>query len=143
MSVEVKIAMEHNPVDAGLERIGEPSSFACPECHGVLLQLKEGTRTRFRCHTGHAYSVNSLLAAIGEGDRGGDVDCCPRARGGSAADGAHGGTRAGARSRRSQTVVPTCRRSQRQSEVIRQLLIDRDPLPAETKEKGRPTGSTP
>jgi two-component system chemotaxis response regulator CheB len=67
LKVEVKIAMEHNPIDAGLEQIGEPSSFACPECHGVLLQLKEGTRTRFRCHTGHAYSIGSLLAAIGEG----------------------------------------------------------------------------
>jgi two-component system, chemotaxis family, protein-glutamate methylesterase/glutaminase len=66
MEVEVKIAKEHNPVDAGLERIGEPSSFACPECHGVLLQLKEGGRMRFRCHTGHAYSLDSLLAEIGE-----------------------------------------------------------------------------
>jgi two-component system chemotaxis response regulator CheB len=67
MKIEVNIAMQDNPLEAGLERIGEPSSFACPECHGVLLQLKEGTRTRFRCHTGHAYSVASLLAAISEG----------------------------------------------------------------------------
>jgi two-component system chemotaxis response regulator CheB len=67
LHVEVKIAMEHNPIEAGLERIGTPSKFACPECHGVLLELKEGTRTKFRCHTGHAYSVASLLAAIGEG----------------------------------------------------------------------------
>ena len=67
LKVEVKIAMEHNPIDAGLERIGKPSRFACPECHGVLLELKEGTRTKFRCHTGHAYSIASLLAAIAEG----------------------------------------------------------------------------
>jgi two-component system, chemotaxis family, protein-glutamate methylesterase/glutaminase len=67
LQIEVKIAMEQNPIDAGLEGIGVPSSFACPECHGVLLQLKEGSRTRFRCHTGHAYSVASLLAAIREG----------------------------------------------------------------------------
>ena len=33
----------------------------------MLLQLKEGTLTRFRCHTGHAYSVASLLAAIDDG----------------------------------------------------------------------------
>jgi two-component system, chemotaxis family, protein-glutamate methylesterase/glutaminase len=67
IEVEVKIAKEENPVDAGLEVICTPSSFACPECHGVLLQLDEGGRIRFRCHTGHAYSVDSLLAAIGEG----------------------------------------------------------------------------
>jgi two-component system chemotaxis response regulator CheB len=67
LEVEVKIAKEHNAIDAGLLEVGEPSSFACPECHGVLLRLKEGGRLRFRCHTGHAYSMDSLLAAIGGG----------------------------------------------------------------------------
>ena len=47
--------------------LGEPSTIACPECHGVLLQLKEGGRLRFRGHTGHAYSAESLLAEINEG----------------------------------------------------------------------------
>ena len=47
--------------------MGEPSTFACPECHGVLLQMKEGGRVRFRCHTGHAYSVESLMAEMSEG----------------------------------------------------------------------------
>ncbi len=67
VEVEVKIAKEHNPVDAGLEQLGEPSPFACPECHGVLLQFKDRSRLRFRCHTGHAYSVDSLVAAVSEG----------------------------------------------------------------------------
>jgi two-component system chemotaxis response regulator CheB len=66
VEIEVKIAKEHNPVDAGLERIGEPSPFACPECHGVLLQVEDANRIRFRCHTGHAYSANSLVAAVSE-----------------------------------------------------------------------------
>ncbi|MDF2439349.1 MAG: two-component system, chemotaxis family, protein-glutamate methylesterase/glutaminase, partial [Abditibacteriota bacterium] len=35
-----------------------------PECHGVLLQIKEGSHTRFRCHTGHAFSLNVLLGEI-------------------------------------------------------------------------------
>src|SRR4029079_15243193 len=30
-------------------------------------QLKEGSRIRFRCHTGHAYSIDSLVAAISDG----------------------------------------------------------------------------
>lgn len=67
LEIEVKIAKEHNALDAGLARIGSPSSFACPECHGVLLELKDGTHSRFRCHTGHAYSPESLVAAIAEG----------------------------------------------------------------------------
>jgi len=67
VEVEVKIAKAHNPIEAGLEQLGKPSPFACPECHGVLLQLDDESRIRFRCHTGHAYSVESLVAAIGEG----------------------------------------------------------------------------
>jgi two-component system chemotaxis response regulator CheB len=67
LEVELKIAKEENAVTAGLERLGEPSPFACPDCHGVLLQLKEGGRIRFRCHTGHAYSAETLLAGVSEG----------------------------------------------------------------------------
>ena len=44
--------------------IAEPSMFACPECHGVLLRLKQAHPARFRCHTGHAYSSVSLAAAF-------------------------------------------------------------------------------
>ena len=42
VAMEVKIAMEGNPIDLGLERLAKPSTFACPECHGVLLEFKEG-----------------------------------------------------------------------------------------------------
>jgi two-component system chemotaxis response regulator CheB len=66
LEVEVDIAKERDPLDAGLRRIAKPSTFACPECHGVLLQLEEGGRIRFRCHTGHAFSAETLLAAIDE-----------------------------------------------------------------------------
>jgi two-component system chemotaxis response regulator CheB len=67
LEIEVKIAKEQTALDAGVLKLGEPSNFACPECHGVLLQLREEKRIRFRCHTGHAYSVDSLLAEITEG----------------------------------------------------------------------------
>ena len=66
VEIEVNIAKEQKALDAGVLQLGEPSSYACPECHGVLLQMKEGTLFRFRCHTGHAYSVESLLADITE-----------------------------------------------------------------------------
>ena len=67
VEVEVKIAAGQNAVDAGVEEIGEPSRFACPECHGVLLRLKDQGPSRFRCHTGHAYSSKSLTAAVNDG----------------------------------------------------------------------------
>jgi two-component system chemotaxis response regulator CheB len=66
VEVEVEIAKEKNALDAGVERIAAPSSYACPECHGVLLQLADESLIRFRCHTGHAYSAESLLAALSE-----------------------------------------------------------------------------
>jgi two-component system chemotaxis response regulator CheB len=66
MDIEIRIAGEETALDAGVLTLGEPSNYACPECHGVLLQLKEESRIRFRCHTGHAYSVDSLLADVTE-----------------------------------------------------------------------------
>jgi two-component system chemotaxis response regulator CheB len=66
METEVKIAREDNALESGILKWGEPSLYACPECHGVLLQLKEGNNVRFRCHTGHAYSVDTLLAEFNE-----------------------------------------------------------------------------
>ena len=67
MTIEIKIAKEDFAMEAGVFKLGEPSVFACPECHGVLLKMIEGKRTRFRCHTGHAFSVDSLLVGITEG----------------------------------------------------------------------------
>jgi two-component system chemotaxis response regulator CheB len=66
VEIEVNIAKEQKALDAGVLQLGEPSNYACPECHGVLLQMKEGTLFRFRCHTGHAYSVESLLSDLTE-----------------------------------------------------------------------------
>lgn len=66
MDIEIRIAKEDTALDAGVLKLGEASNYACPECHGVLLQLKDGSRLRFRCHTGHAYSVDSLLSEITE-----------------------------------------------------------------------------
>jgi len=61
--VEVEIARERSPLDAGLASIAQPSIFTCPECSGVLLEL---TGKRYRCHTGHAYSAQSLAASLQE-----------------------------------------------------------------------------
>jgi two-component system, chemotaxis family, protein-glutamate methylesterase/glutaminase len=66
MEIENRIAGADNAIEAGVKKLGDPSSYACPECHGVLLQLKDEKPLRFRCHTGHAYSVQSLLAEISE-----------------------------------------------------------------------------
>ena len=66
VKIEVEIARENRAADAGVLRLGEPSYHACPECHGVLLQMKDATPLRFRCHTGHAYTLESLLSEMDE-----------------------------------------------------------------------------
>jgi two-component system chemotaxis response regulator CheB len=43
-------------------RSGHSSLYACPECGGVLWQLRENDVTHFQCHTGHTYSPQNLLA---------------------------------------------------------------------------------
>lgn len=53
---------------AGLERasmkseesLGELSPYNCPDCNGVLWEIEDGPMTRYRCHTGHAYTSASL-----------------------------------------------------------------------------------
>jgi two-component system, chemotaxis family, protein-glutamate methylesterase/glutaminase len=39
-----------------------PTKFSCPECNGVLSELREGTLLRFRCQIGHNFSPQSALA---------------------------------------------------------------------------------
>ena len=45
-----------------LKDIGKPSTFSCPDCGGVMFELDDKRPLRFRCHTGHAYSMLSLAA---------------------------------------------------------------------------------
>ena len=66
LEIETQIAMQSKGLQMGVMKLGEFSPFTCPECHGALLQIKNGAITRFRCHTGHAFSIDSLLAALGE-----------------------------------------------------------------------------
>lgn len=45
---------------------GEPSVFACPECHGSLWEVQEGEVLRYRCRVGHAYTSESLVSEMGD-----------------------------------------------------------------------------
>ncbi|MBD2121325.1 chemotaxis protein CheB [Trichocoleus sp. FACHB-262] len=62
--LEIQTAAEENALQLGIMKLGELSAFTCPECHGVLVKIKEGNITRFRCHTGHAFSANALLSEV-------------------------------------------------------------------------------
>lgn len=64
--IEIRIAAEENAFEMGINELGEASNFSCPDCHGVMRRLKQGNILRFRCHTGHAYSSETLLATLSE-----------------------------------------------------------------------------
>lgn len=48
------------------ERSGELTTFSCPECGGVLWQVRESEPPSFRCHVGHAYGAEHLLTQQSE-----------------------------------------------------------------------------
>lgn len=48
-----------------LRSIAAPSTFVCPDCSGSLWQIHEAAPPRYRCHTGHAYSLLSLQDQLG------------------------------------------------------------------------------
>ena len=45
------------------DRLGEPSVFVCPECHGPLWEIEDGPMLRYRCHTGHAFTADIMMEA--------------------------------------------------------------------------------
>jgi two-component system chemotaxis response regulator CheB len=62
MAAETEIGLRGHALDNGVLNLGKPSPNACPECHGSLVEIREGSIARYRCHTGHSYSLRSLLA---------------------------------------------------------------------------------
>ena len=48
------------------EKSGEPSEFACPECHGVLWEERNGELVRYRCRVGHAYTESALSGEMSQ-----------------------------------------------------------------------------
>jgi two-component system chemotaxis response regulator CheB len=48
------------------QMLGQVSPFTCPECHGALWEIRDGPMLRFRCHVGHAFAADAVLASQGE-----------------------------------------------------------------------------
>ncbi len=49
-----------------IREFGTPSIFTCPECHGALMRVRGDNPVRYRCHTGHAYTADTLLSELRE-----------------------------------------------------------------------------
>ena len=64
LGLESRLAAGASRREDAVYQLGQPSRYACPECHGVLAEIQEGSLIRFRCHTGHGYSMQTLAAAL-------------------------------------------------------------------------------
>lgn len=70
-ALEKEVAMvnqEYEPdqMIQAVNDIGSISMFTCPECQGSLWEIKDGELLRYRCHVGHAFSIESLDVEHGE-----------------------------------------------------------------------------
>jgi two-component system chemotaxis response regulator CheB len=66
LKVETNISRLEESEMRDVERIGELSAFTCPDCKGALWEIRDGDLLRFRCHVGHAFSAESLIAGQSE-----------------------------------------------------------------------------
>lgn len=64
--IEAKIARRVLSDLPSVESLGEQVPFNCPDCGGVLWQVKAEELLRYRCHTGHAFTSAVLLAEQSE-----------------------------------------------------------------------------
>lgn len=55
--------LEGHDMIANLAAMADPSTLTCPDCGGGLWELKERNPLRYRCHTGHAFTAQSLAHA--------------------------------------------------------------------------------
>lgn len=64
--LEIEIAGGARLGSAMLRQIADPSSISCPDCQGVLSEVRDERPLRFRCQIGHAYTAEVLAARSDE-----------------------------------------------------------------------------
>ncbi|CAG5070682.1 Protein-glutamate methylesterase/protein-glutamine glutaminase [Dyadobacter sp. CECT 9623] len=64
IKAEIEVAAQKNALLKGINKMGEKTDLTCPDCGGVLTGFEEGSKIRYRCHTGHAFSQGALWSGI-------------------------------------------------------------------------------
>ena len=55
-----------NAIEHPEQHPGNVSPYSCPDCGGVLWEVKDGEFTRYRCRVGHGWTGDALLAQQSE-----------------------------------------------------------------------------
>lgn len=63
IALEARIARRVLSDLPSVNELGHQVPFNCPDCGGVLWEIEAVESLRFRCHTGHAFTVDILRAA--------------------------------------------------------------------------------
>ena len=59
--LENKFDMKSIDDPVRLDQLGSRVPLVCPECGGVLWEMHEKSPLRYRCHTGHSFTIHTLL----------------------------------------------------------------------------------
>ena len=68
IALEVRIAAGGRLGSRALRDFADPSALSCPDCHGVLSEVRGERPLRYRCQIGHAHTADSLASQTGELD---------------------------------------------------------------------------
>jgi two-component system chemotaxis response regulator CheB len=60
LRLEIEIAKSRFATPELPDALGKRSTLTCPQCSGVLWEVTEAGLLRFRCHSGHTYTLESL-----------------------------------------------------------------------------------
>lgn len=57
-----QVAQSKGDLEQGEHPDLPPSTLTCPDCGGVLWEIRNNGMLRYRCHVGHVYSMDSLVS---------------------------------------------------------------------------------
>jgi two-component system, chemotaxis family, protein-glutamate methylesterase/glutaminase len=60
LELDVEIARGGRLGAEKLREMADPSALSCPDCQGVLSEVRDGQPLRYRCQIGHAYTAEVL-----------------------------------------------------------------------------------
>jgi len=64
--IEAEIAERVLSDVAQVDSLGSQAPYNCPNCGGVLWEIRKSKMQRYRCHTGHSFTADALLVSQSE-----------------------------------------------------------------------------